>query len=751
MIKLIETALPLKELSQSAMGDKAHKGHPGNMHLWWNRSPIDSSAALLLAAVTDNPSEKSEEYPEAEEQCEARSQLMEDVKRIAGGAEDSKKLQSGELPVVCDPFSGFGGLAIATQKVGLKAYAGDLNAVATLLTKAAAEIPARFSDRVAVNPKAENMIYFGSEGLAADVDYYGKLVKAQAEERLVENYPKVSAGSDEQLPVYSWVWVRTVKCPNPACGCQMPLATSYTLSKLKGHEYWAEPEIIEHKVHFKIHQGLCPADKETNKHGSNGSKFQCPACGVITTDDYMKKAGKAGEMKIQLMAVSAMTSEGRIFLEPDAQQIQAADVALPEDLPIGSLPNNTRWFGPPGFGKTEYTDLYTTRQLLLMSTLCDLITEVQQLASKDAATAGMEEGESLASGGSGALAYGQAIGVYLALVIGKLANFQSEVCTWDNRNGNVRAAFTRQAIPMTWVFAEGNPFSTVTGNYDTMLKNVVESAAKLGGGSPVQVQQENAITMKFPENSILFTELPYYDNVGYADLSDYFYIWLRKSLKGTYPDLFEKVVTSKEELSSIAEHYDGDSAAAVKGYRDGIEQLCKNFYIAASEEYPSVIFFEYSKQDDRVIRAEEQLEGLSPLEHLLESITKAGFMVTALFPVRTEKPNPKFDAIRIAVVFRKQIGGQQNATRRSFINTLKRELPEKLDLMFSYGTEEGDKEIAGLGSGLAVFTKYKKVMNADGSDMSIHDALQIIHQEIEDYLSKNTDDDSIEYAVTKEG
>ena len=737
MKKLIETALPLRVLSQSAMSDKVRKGHPGNMHLWWNRSPIDSSAALLKAAVTDAD---TEEFGTAIHQLE---------NMIAG--EVFLQMKMSHPPAVCDPFSGFGGLTIAAQKAGLDVYASDLNAVATILTKAVAEIPSRFGDCKPINPQAENKIFFGAEGLASDVDYYGELLKRETYKKIGEHYKDVQLSETDKAPVYAWVWIRTMKCPNPACGCQIPMASSYILSKLKGHEFWAEPEIVDKKVRFKIHEGVCPQEKESNKHGSNGSKFQCPACGEITKDEYVKADGKSGGLHMQMMAVSVLTKSGRVFVEPDVDQIMEADVPMVENPPIGSLPDNTRWFSPPGFGITEYADLYTPRQLLLLTTLCDLIPNIQKKAYEDAIGAGMSgEDVSLKDGGNGALAYSQAISVYLALVIGKLANFQSTVCTWDNRNGNIRAAFTRQAIPMTWVFAEGNPFSTPTGNYDSMLKNVVESIEKLYIGKTAVVKQESALTVRFPENSILFTELPYYDNVGYADLSDYFYIWMRRCMKDVYPELFEKVVTSKEELSSIPEHYGGNAEKAVEAYRRGLKELCCHFAGAASEEYSSIIFYEYSKQDELMIKTGEETGKEGPLEYLLKSLYEAGFMITGLWPVRTEKPNARFDSLRIAIVFRKRASVSQATTRRGVINTIKRELPEILNIAFSVDIDEFDKPIAGLGLGLSIFSRYGKVINADGTTMCIHDALMIVYQEVKDYIIMTTDDDSIENTVTKE-
>lgn len=737
MKKLIETALPLRVLSQSAASDKARKGHPGNMHLWWNRSPIDSSAALLMAAVLDSNTEEL-------------GTKIKELENIAVG-ETPLPIKMNHLPVVRDPFSGFGGLTIAAQKMGLDVYASDLNAMATLLTRAAAEVPSRFADCRPINPQKENKMFFGIEGLASDVDYYGNLLKKETHQKLGKHYKDVQITETEKSPVYAWVWVRTMKCPNPACGCQMPMANSYILSKQKGREFWAEPEIIEKKVRFKIHQGMCPSGKESNKHGSNGSKFQCPACGEITKDEYVKASSKSGGLHMQMMAVSVLTKEGRVFVEPDDGLVVAADVPAVEIPPLGSLPDNTRWFSPPGFGITEYADLYTKRQLLLLTTLCDLIPTIQKIAYEDALASEMsEDALPLKDGGDGALAYSQAISLYLALVIGKLANFQSTVCTWDNRAGNVRAAFMRQALPMTWVFAEGNPFSIPTGNYDSMLKNVVESIGGLYIGKAAAVKQENALEARFPSNSILFTELPYYDNVGYADLSDYFYIWMRRCLKDVYPELFEKVVTSKEELSSIPEHYNGDARKAVEEYRQGLKKLCSHFAESASEEYPSIVFYEYSKQDERLITEDVNMEKEGPLEYLLNSLYKAGFMITGLWPVRTEKPNVRFDSFRIAIVFRKRTSEHQNTTRRSIINTIKRELPEALNIAFSAGIDDIDKPIAGLGLGMSIFSRYEKVINADGTTMSLHDALVIIYQEVKDHIRMTTDDDFIEKAVTKE-
>lgn len=299
---------------------------------------------------------------------------------------------------------------------------------------------------------------------------------------------------------------------------------------------------------------------------------------------------------------------------------------------------------------------------------------------------------------------------------------------------------------MTWTFVEENPFANVTGNWLSMVDAVAVSVFQLSSNAEIHVTQADAVTRDYPSNAILFAELPYYDNVGYADLSDYFYIWLRRCLRDVYPDLFTKVVSSKEELSSIPEHYDGDKELANYTYREAIYHLLENFYPAASNDYPSVLFFEYGKQDDHAI-ASGTGDTLAPFEQLVDAIIKAGFVVTAIWPIRTEKDNPRFSSFRIAVVFRKQMNDCADATtRRGFINVLKRELGNKLDIAYSKGIDDTDKTLAGLGMGMQIFSHYKRVMNADGSDICVHDVLQIIYQEVTDYIDAHNTETQAEEA-----
>ena len=701
MKKQIERIVPLRLVNQLAMTERIKKDHPGNLHLWWNRSPIYSSEEIIKTIFHDN----------------------------------DNALQKKNT-VIVDPFSGFGGLAVAAGQAGIPVIAGDLNSVATVLTKAIAEIPSRFDNKKPVSLDAENRIYLGTQGLAEDIRCYGMQIRMELTSRLSYVYPHAIKPDEDGKSVYACLWTRTIPCPNPACDCRMPLVTSYLLSKLKGREYYAHPVIDSGKVVFEVEKGVNPSSKQGNKIGASGAKFQCPVCGEITKDSYVKSIGKSHQLGLQLMAIGVEGPDGREYVSPTKEQISSTDIEIPIDIPIGELPEITRWFSPPLFGLKKYADLYTPRQLIFMTTLCELICNIRKTVFEDAKQTGMaDDGISLEQGGTGALAYSEAVSVYLSCLVGKIANFQSEICTWDNRNGNVRAAFTRQAIPMTWVFAEGNPFSTVTGNYDTMLKNIVETVANLPCSSSATVVQGDGTRFEFPNNSILFTELPYYDNVGYADLSDYFYIWMRRCLKDVYPKLFEKVVTSKEELSSIPEHFNGDTIAARQEYEEGIRRLCQNFSKSAFKEYPSIIFFEFGKADEQTMLSDgDSNQENSAWENIVDALVQAGFHIITTLPVRTEKPNDRYETTRVAIIFEKRSNEALQTTRRGFVSELKKKLPDLLQSWYQMDMDQWDRPIVGMGCGLSVFSDYKKIINADGSSMKSHDALKVIWAEVTEYI-----------------
>lgn len=742
MDKYIETALPLAGINESAIWERAGRaGHPANLHMWWGRSPIGSTLAALSAAILDFSEETA----------------PEDMAMLANAASGDREAlealrvrlkERGALPTVWDPFAGFGGIPIAAGKLGLKSVANDLNPVAAMLTRAAVDIPARFAGLEPVHPgECGRVTYSGAEGLAEDVRFYGDWLENQALKRLAEFYPQTEGG---EIPM-AWLWVRTVKCPNPACHCRIPLGSSYVLSKSRTSKYWAEPIAEGDNIRFAIHEGDCPADKESNKITGNGAVFRCPVCGEATTDEYIKKMGASHELGAEMMAVVTNTGGVKAFHAPDRAQTEAANVKKPEDIPPGTIPANAHWFSPPGVGFVEFADLFTDRQMLMLSTFSDLVKEAQDMAASAALAAGMSHtGGSLEAGGTGALAYGQAVGVYLAFVVDKMADYNSSMCSWRTSTGNVRSTFGRQAIPMVWTFAEGNPFSNVSGNFKTMLKSVVESVEQLGFGAPTAVTQDNAVTMEYPQNVLVCTELPYYRDIGYADLSDFFYIWLRRSLKEIYPQMFSPMVTSKDEVSTVSTYYGTSREDAEKKYRAELKAVCEKLYRCSCSEYPALLFYCFRKSDLESMRHGGTGRNESAWEFMLESLFSVGFAVTALWPMRSEPASEKADSTRVLIVARKGDDRESQITRRGFINTLKRELPGRIQRLLTGYVSEEDKLLSFMGQGLRIFSQFKTVLNADGSVMCAHDALQIIYQDCRNEIAQRTETASNGDRATKE-
>ena len=386
----------------------------------------------------------------------------------------------------------------------------------------------------------------------------------------------------------------------------------------------------------------------------------------------------------------------------------------------------------------------------MLTTLCDLLCEVQNKAASDALAAGMTpDGGSLSQGGQGALAYGQAISVYLAFVIDKIADANSTICSWRTTGGALRNTFGRQAIPMVWTYAEGNPFSNITGNFTAALKSVVTAIKNISCTSPAEVQQWDARTVAFPQNSMVCTEIPYYKAIGYAPLSDFFYIWMRKSLKPVYPELFSPMVTNKDELSTCGQYEGKDAADCERTYEAQLRDILYRLAQCADSSYPQLFFFEYHKGDEEALATMSDSIPPTPWETMLNSMTQEGYAVTAVWPLRSAPVSEKADGTRILIVARVGVRDGQ-ITRRGFVANLKRDLPAILDRLFCSGVDDSDQRIVGMGGGLSIFTKYQKVLNADGSHMSMRDALQIIYQEVVEYIAKRAADGDSESALLEE-
>ena len=760
--KLIEVALPLEKINAESAREKSIRhGHPSTLHLWWARRPLAAARAVIWSSLVDDPSSHPEKFPTEEEQNRERQRLfriLEDLvvwensnnERVLEAAKaEILKSTNGNPPELLDPFAGGGAIPLEAQRLGLKAHAHDLNPVAIMINKAMIEIPPRFAGMAPVNPEAQishmEHTWSRAQGLAEDVRYYGEWMKEEAFKRIGHLYPKVKVPREQgggEATVIAWIWARTVKCPNPACGCEMPLASSFVLSKKKGKEAWVKPIPDGKRVRFEVQSGKCPKEYESYKTG-RGATFKCPCCGEVTLDEYVKQEGKNNRIGSQLMAIAAEGKRGRIYCSPNEEHILTAQVEKPQDGPAGMLPGNPRWFSPPAFGMDHYEDLFTPRQLTALTTFSALVAEAQLKAEADAVAAGMADDHlPLRNGGHGARAYGEAVGVYLAFILDKMTDYHSSICSWNPPREGVRNTFGRQAIPMVWDYAEANPFSNSSGCFDNMLEWVKKCILEFPASQTAEVGQFDAQRDCGLRDIMVSTDPPYYDNIGYADLSDFFYVWLRQSLRDTYPELFSTMLVPKaEELIATPYRHDGSMEEAKDFFEDGMLSACKQVHLYARENIPVTIYYAYKQSD-----ADADGTASSGWETMLSAIIKAGFSITGTWPMSTERSSRTIGigtnalASSIVLVCRKRPADAPQATRRNLINLLRRELRPALKQLQDSNIAPVDLAQSAIGPGMGVFSRFQKVLEADGTPMSVRSALKIINEEIDLYFNEQVGD-----------
>ena len=760
--KLIEVALPLEKINAESAREKSIRhGHPSTLHLWWARRPLAAARAVIWSSLVDDPSSHPKKFPTEEEQNRERQRLfriLEDLvvwensnnERVLEAAKaEILKSTNGNPPELLDPFAGGGAIPLEAQRLGLKAHAHDLNPVAIMINKAMIEIPPRFAGMAPVNPEAQishmEHIWSRAQGLAEDVRYYGEWMKEEAFKRIGHLYPKVKVPREQgggEATVIAWIWARTVKCPNPACGCEMPLASSFVLSKKKGKEAWVKPIPDGKRVRFEVQSGKCPKEYESYKTG-RGATFKCPCCGEVTLDEYVKQEGKNNRIGSQLMAIAAEGKRGRIYCSPNEEHILTAQVEKPQDGPAGMLPGNPRWFSPPAFGMDHYEDLFTPRQLTALTTFSALVAEAQLKAEADAVAAGMADDHlPLRNGGHGARAYGEAVGVYLAFILDKMTDYHSSICSWNPPREGVRNTFGRQAIPMVWDYAEANPFSNSSGCFDNMLEWVKKCILEFPASQTAEVGQFDAQRDCGLRDIMVSTDPPYYDNIGYADLSDFFYVWLRQSLRDTYPELFSTMLVPKaEELIATPYRHDGSMEEAKDFFEDGMLSACKQMHLYARENIPVTIYYAYKQSD-----ADADGTASSGWETMLSAIIKAGFSITGTWPMSTERSSRTIGigtnalASSIVLVCRKRPADAPQATRRNLINLLRRELRPALKQLQDSNIAPVDLAQSAIGPGMGVFSRFQQVLEADGTPMSVRSALKIINEEIDLYFNEQVGD-----------
>lgn len=769
--KLIEVALPLDAINQQSAREKSiRKGHPSTLHLWWSRKPTATSRAVLFSQLVDDPSERYEEFLEtaraegeadpesaADRAVEAeRRRLFTLITRMVNWdnigdehlmrevREEIRRSTGEEPPAVLDPFAGGGSIPLEAQRLGLEAHASDLNPVAVLINKALIEIPPRFAGRAPVFPGADDGMrsWPGAHGLAEDVRRYGEWMREEAWRRIGHLYPRAQLPDGSEATVIAWIWARTVTCPNPACGIETPLVSKWWLGKKKGKEAYIVPKVVGDHVEYSIGHDpkRAPTKQDDGTVDRNGAR--CLACEAHIGFDYLRSEARSGRMGAELTAIAVEGRGSRTYLPPDRAHAAMALRAVPSSVPVGDLPEAALGFRVQAYGMLKYSDLFSSRQLTALTTFSDLVGETRERVLRDALAGGMSKGERLEAGGVGAAAYADAIATYLGLVISRITDYSSSINSWASspQMEIVQHIFGRQALPMAWDYAESNPFADSSGSLNIMIRAVSGAVSRVPACSQAYVLQTDAASHDY-RGSVISTDPPYYDNIGYSDLSDFFYVWLRRSLKDIHPSLFSTMLVPKAEELVANQYRHGGRDGARDFFEDGFRSVFANARRSANPDYPMTVYYAFKQ-------TETTTEGRTSTgwSTILEGMIRSGWSITATWPMRSERRGRMTSiganalASSIVLVLRPRPEDAPMTDRRSLMRELRRTLPEAVETLRSGGIAPVDLAQAAIGPGMSVFSRYARVISPDGTDMSVSEALIQINAVLDEVLGEQEGD-----------
>lgn len=673
-----------------------------------------------------------------------------------------------KLPAFCDPFAGSGSIPLSAQWLGLETYSSDLNPVAVLINKAMVEIPPKFVGREPVNPSwyakrdDEKAMYQwrGAQGLAEDVRYYGQWMRDEAEKRIGHLYPKVAITADmakdrpdlksyvgQKLTVVAWLWARTVKSPNPAFAqVDVPLVSTFTLSTRAGKEAYIEPVIEDGGYRFAVKVGK-PKDAERARNGTAAGKrraFTCLISGVPIGYDYIRIEAKSGRMGERLLTTVAEGTRGRVYLSPTEEMENLARGATPEWTPDCEMPKKHRDFKPPGYGMNNLGEIFTNRQLVTLKTFSDLVQEVRGRVKSDALAATVPDDEiTLFAGGSGATAYADAISTYLACVLDRMVYYGSSLTSWLPKDNALRDCMPRQVLAMTWDFAECNPLGKSSGDVLTCtnsVSNYLEVATPFANGTATQCDAQTALAGG--ESLVFSTDPPYYDNISYADLSDFFYVWLRRALKPVFPDLFATLTVPKADELVASPNRHGGKEKAEAFFLEGMTKAMHRLAEQAHPAFPVTIYYAFKQTET----GDGEGTTNTGWDTFLDGVVRAGFAITGTWPMRTEGAGRMIAsgtnalASSIVLVCRPRASTAPTATRREFVTALKYELPAALVYLQRGNIAPVDLAQAAIGPGMAVYTRYAKVLDAEGNPLAVREALALINQTLDEALAEQEGD-----------
>lgn len=798
--KLIEVALPLEDINREAAREKSIRhGHPSTLHLWWARRPLAACRAVLFSSLVDDPSEcvadlmaDAPKRRAAEKALAAQRKLWEARKTLFDKAQAAKisapepgpqpKLEeiivetererlfdiirelvkwensnedrvlnkaraeimrscNGKPPPVYDPFCGGGSIPLEAQRLGLEAHASDLNPVPVLINKALIEIPPRFAGKPPVNPEARKKLsasgsWKGAAGLAEDIRYYGQWMRDEAEERIGHLYPKVKLPKEYgggEATVIAWLWARTVASPNPAAkGAHVPLVRSFWLSTKAGKKAWVEPVVDQSTMTYRFEVRTGNGEPRVGTVNRNGGV--CLLTGSPMPLAYVRAEGKAGRFGARLLAIIGEGARSRVYLAPTDMHERAAQAAQPHGVPDTDMPVQALGFRVQSYGMTKHKHLFTHRQLVALTAFSDLVGEARERVLSDSTN--QEE-------------YANAVATYLAFAVSKSANYWSSICKWHQAKELVVSTFGLPVMPMTWDYIETNPFSASTGNWVSGVEQAAKGVANTPATTKSFARQADAAAPKNPKVPwVVCTDPPYYDNIPYADLSDFFYIWLRRILGAIYPDLLSTLLVPKASELVADPFRHGGRAGASRFFEGGLKRVFEVVRSESSSEFPFTVFYAFKQQESEdeseAAEAGDTTASVASTgwETMLEGLTSSGFSVDGTWPMRTEQPGGLREAGRnslassVILVCRPRPKDAGVASRRDFLAALKRELPEALRNLQKGNIAPVDLAQAAIGPGMAVFSRYARVLETDGSPMGVRTALALINQSLDEVLAE---------------
>jgi putative DNA methylase len=760
--KLIEVAIPLEAINLASQHEKSiRQGHPSSLHQYWARRPLAACRAVLFAQLVDDPSSHPERFPSEEDQRNERERLFGIIEQLVLWENSSnqqlleaaqKEIRAScgeEIPAVYDPFSGAASIPLEAQRLGLPSYGSDLNPVAVLIGKGLIEFPSKFNNQPAINPsiasdplKSQLWSGMGAQGLAADLKYYGDRVRDLAVAKLSEYYPEIDLPKDfggGKATVIAWVWARTVRTPNPAFfGAETPLIKSTQVCQKKDKERWVEVK-SNSESNDLIFQVVKEKPKLLGTLDRTGAV--CVHSGDAIPLEFIREEGKAGRLGAKLMCVVAEGPKGRIYLSPNHIDEEIANNCPPVDFQGAKIDH---WSGCTNcvvYGLTDFADLFTRRQIHALTVFSDCIRDVRAEIVADAARAGLSlEKIGDAHGGVDAELYATAIQLYLSFALDKLADLNNSLCRWEAKAECPRNLYGKQAIPMVWDFAESNPLSSSSGSWQIIIRGISNSLntcfSYVNATNVASINQASAQDFTAPKGKVVIsTDPPYYDNIPYSNLSDFFYIWLKRTVGDKFPLLFSTVVVPRSAELVANQFRHGSKHAAEDFFMNGMKTAISRMVEVSSDEFPATIFYAFKQ-------SEVSIEGITSKgwSTFLEAVISAGYAVVGTWPMRTENSSRMMGqgnnalANSVVLVCRKKDLSAEVATRADFVRALRRELPAAIKELQEANIAPADMPQSAIGPGMGIYSRYKAVLEADDSPMNVKSALQLINRELDEYL-----------------